>query len=200
MREFQFNRRILGKPERRAFRKQGDALQYRRPTPGRADGAGIANFDLSQLRQLGINPSYTNLYQSDYLGQNCTYISGTITQEAYNGTNVGSGIFGMCISDAYYVPLSLSVIFSGSAGSFSLYINETSIIEFIIPVRDSGAARTGSVTLLVKVRIFYFSLCSFWGNSLTHLTKSFCGVNFEALTTLIFAPLNSPSFISSVSL
>jgi hypothetical protein len=87
----------------------------------------LADFDLSQLRQLGINPSYTSVYQSDYLGQNCTYVSGTITQNAHNGTDTGSGVFGMCISDAYYVPLSLSAIFSGSEGSFSFYVNETSI-------------------------------------------------------------------------
>jgi hypothetical protein len=87
----------------------------------------FANFDLSQLRQFGLNPSYTTVYQSDYLGQNCTYVSGTITQNPYNGTSTGSGVFGMCISDVYYVPLSLSVIFSGTEGSFSFSINETSI-------------------------------------------------------------------------
>ncbi len=81
----------------------------------------VSDFNLSQLRQLGITPSYSSVYQSDYMSQNCTYISGTITQ------GPESGVFGMCISDAYYVPLSLSVILSGSEGSFSFSINETSI-------------------------------------------------------------------------
>ncbi len=87
----------------------------------------ISNFDFYQLSQFGITPSYTDVYQSEYHGQNCTYISGTLAQASSNGTNTGSGIFGMCLSDTYYVPLSLSAIFSGPDGSFSFYMNETSI-------------------------------------------------------------------------
>lgn len=87
----------------------------------------ISNFDLMQLSQFGLTPSYTTVYQSQYLGQNCTYISGTLTQTALNGTNTGSGIFGMCLSNTYYVPLSMAAIFSGSYGSFSFYLNEAAI-------------------------------------------------------------------------
>ncbi len=87
----------------------------------------VSVFDPTQLASYGITPRYTSVYQSEYRGLNCTYLSGTISQVASNGTNEGSGKFGMCLSDQYYVPLSLSAIFSGNAGSFSFYLNETSI-------------------------------------------------------------------------
>lgn len=82
----------------------------------------IANFNLTQLSQGGTTFSYNQVYQSAYRGMPCTYIAGTITMQ-YNG----GGILQMCISNAYYVPLSLSMYIKSNQGSAALTLNETSI-------------------------------------------------------------------------
>lgn len=84
----------------------------------------LANFNLSQLTGNGVMLHYNAVYQSRYNGVPCTYMSGTISDPAVN--NAG-GIFQMCMSDTYYVPLSLSILLSANQKSFSVTINETSI-------------------------------------------------------------------------
>ncbi len=87
----------------------------------------IAKFNLSSLSSLGITLNYLKDYQSTYQGSPCTYISGNMVQLTSNGMTTGTGQFGACMSDSYYVPLSLAVSFGGSAGSVFINLNETSI-------------------------------------------------------------------------
>ncbi len=89
--------------------------------------ANIAKFNLSSLSDLGITLTYTKDYQSSYKGMGCTYIAGNMVQLASNGTSTGTGQFGACISDTYYMPLSLAVTFSSKVGSVFVNLNETSI-------------------------------------------------------------------------
>ena len=77
----------------------------------------------SQLSAYGVGLAFQNEYQSTYEGQPCTYLSGTITQPSQGG----AGVFGMCVSDAYYVPLSMAVHFNNSAETLTAGVNETAI-------------------------------------------------------------------------
>jgi hypothetical protein len=77
----------------------------------------------SQLSAYGIGLTFLNEYQSAYEGQPCTYLSGSITQASQGGT----GVFGMCVSDTYYVPLSLAVHFNNTVGTMTAGVNETAI-------------------------------------------------------------------------
>ena len=87
----------------------------------------IARFNLSSLSSIGIRLNYTKDYQSAYNGAQFTYDSGNMVQLASNGTTTGTGVFGACISDTYYMPLSLAMSFSGSPVSVYINLNETSI-------------------------------------------------------------------------
>jgi hypothetical protein len=77
----------------------------------------------SQLSNYGVGLAFSNEYQSSYDGQPCTYISGNITQASQGG----AGVFGMCISDTYYVPLSLAVHFNNTMATVTAGVNETAI-------------------------------------------------------------------------
>ena len=88
---------------------------------------GVARFNLSSLANQGIRISYAKDYPSTYKGMKCTYVSGNMTQLASNGTVTGSGKFGACISDTYYMPLSLAMSFSAQPASVFINLNETSI-------------------------------------------------------------------------
>jgi hypothetical protein len=88
--------------------------------------SSIAKFNLSSLSSLGAL-NYTKDYQSTYKGSPCTYIAGNMVQTTSNGITTGTGEFGECMSDTYYVPLSFAISFSGSSGSASIDLNETSI-------------------------------------------------------------------------
>ncbi len=86
--------------------------------------AQVANFNLSSMLQgTGINFVYSKVYQTSYHGIPCTYLTGPIE----NSTSAQIGSFQMCISNTYYVPLSLWVSASNSQGSFSMAMNETQI-------------------------------------------------------------------------
>lgn len=87
----------------------------------------IAHFDFSQAQGLGVSMRYNNAYESSYKGMPCTYLNGTLEQIASNGTAIGLGAFGICVSDASYVPLSIAAYLSGNDGSFSVILNETSM-------------------------------------------------------------------------
>lgn len=93
----------------------------------------IANFNLTQLSQGGTTFNYNQVYQSIYRGLPCTYIAGTVKTQ-YNG----GGIFQMCISNAYYVPLSLSMYIKSNQGSAALSLNETSIYNYTSFVATSS--------------------------------------------------------------
>lgn len=84
----------------------------------------LSEFNFSQLSQDGIQLQYNDIYQSTYMGTPCTYIAGTATAQGY-GNN--GGLFQMCVSDVYYVPLSMSIYGSGNGSTFALTINETAI-------------------------------------------------------------------------
>ncbi len=86
------------------------------------DMAKIADFNFSQLEQLGFRFNYNSVYQSMYNGVACTYIAGSISAP---GSGSNGGLFQECLSDVYYVPLSFSLYASGSQGSISLSLNET---------------------------------------------------------------------------
>lgn len=88
------------------------------------DFSQLANFNWSQLTNEGVNLQYQQVYQSTYHGMPCTYIAGTVSA---SGSSSTGGLFQMCMSDVYYVPLSMSLILSGSGKSFSVTVNETSI-------------------------------------------------------------------------
>jgi hypothetical protein len=88
---------------------------------GGVDLSQMYNFDFNQLSHFGINLVYNNSYQSSYRGTPCTVIAGTVSGSA------GNGRFIMCMSDTYYVPLSIGINDTGPSGSFAIFLNETSI-------------------------------------------------------------------------
>jgi len=96
-------------------------------TLGGINIGNIAKFNLSSLSSASIRLNYTKDYQSTYKGMQCTYISGNMVQLASNGTATGTGEFGACISDTYYMPLSLAISFNGKQASVFMNLNETSI-------------------------------------------------------------------------
>lgn len=81
----------------------------------------VADFNLTFLEGQGIQLNYTKDYQSTYHSVPCTYLSGTLSGAS------GSGLFGMCVSDSNYLPLSLAIYFSGKSGSGLLVLNQSSI-------------------------------------------------------------------------
>jgi hypothetical protein len=85
--------------------------------------ADYADSMISQVSNYGVALTFGSEYQSVYEGQPCTYISGNLNESSQGG----AGVFGMCISDAYYVPLSLAVHFSNSAEVLTAGVNETTI-------------------------------------------------------------------------
>jgi hypothetical protein len=87
--------------------------------------SSLAQFNLSILESIGIKINYTNIYQSTYRGIPCTYISGALMQNSSNGTKIGAGSFEMCLSDKYYLPLSISLNFNSKAIAVRTDINET---------------------------------------------------------------------------
>ncbi len=111
-------------------------------------GSGINGFDLtplysfnfSKLQYAGITFAVAQSYQSTYGGEPCTAVLGTL------GGAV-SGRFAMCMSDQYYVPLSIGINASGQGGDFSIVLNETDIgnssvqgVVDTIPYTLSGGA------------------------------------------------------------
>ncbi len=87
----------------------------------------LTRFDLSELGHAGAQLNYQKVYQSTYMGMSCTYMFGNMIQTASNGTTTGTGEFDMCMSDTYYVPLSLSMYFNTQSLSLMFNMNETSI-------------------------------------------------------------------------
>ncbi len=86
----------------------------------------LPNFDFSSmLNFVGLQFDYQTVYQSEYQGVACTYMSGLLQSVAQNGTITNIGTFQMCDSDTYYVPLSFSVAASTSGGSAALTMNAT---------------------------------------------------------------------------
>ncbi len=84
------------------------------------------NFDFAQFSNFGMNFNYVNGYQSTYQGVPCTAIFGTITGSA------GSGHFVMCMSDRYFVPLSIGINFTGQQGDVVIILNETDIGNYSV--------------------------------------------------------------------
>ncbi len=90
-------------------------------TLGSVNLSQMYGFNFNQLGQFGLNFIYNNSYQSAYRGTPCTVVEGTVTGSG------GNGRFIMCMSDTYYVPLSIGINDTGSGGSFAIFLNETSI-------------------------------------------------------------------------
>lgn len=91
--------------------------------------SSMAAFNLSSLASIGVQFNYQKSYQSTYNQMPCTFLSGTLSQPGSNGTT-SEGLFQMCISDIYYLPLSLSMYFNSNQGSGSLSLNESSIGDY----------------------------------------------------------------------
>ncbi|MDE1825811.1 MAG: hypothetical protein KGH61_04680 [Candidatus Micrarchaeota archaeon] len=83
----------------------------------------LTTFNLALLSQFGMQLSYQSPYQSTYNGQGCTFVYGSMSQPQSNGT----GQFQMCISDIYYLPLSIGITLQSSQIKASIMLNETSI-------------------------------------------------------------------------
>ena len=83
----------------------------------------LTTFNLLLLTQSGMQLTYQSPYQSTYNGQACTFVYGSISQPSSNGT----GQFQMCLSDTYYLPLSLGMVFDNNQVKASITLNETSI-------------------------------------------------------------------------
>lgn len=85
----------------------------------------LSDFNFSQLSEDGILLKDNEVYQSEYKGIPCTFIAGTVSAQ---GSGSNGGLFQMCVSDVYYVPLSLSLYATGgSRSTLSLTLNESSI-------------------------------------------------------------------------
>ena len=88
----------------------------------------IAEFNMSQFSKEGLLLNYETIYQSTYKGAPCTYMAGNITNvKSSTGSPLGNGAFEICISDRYYVPVSLSMYLTNSSYRMSANINETYI-------------------------------------------------------------------------
>lgn len=81
----------------------------------------------------GIQFRPNNVYESTYRGEACTFIAGNVLYTAQNGTITNEGAFQMCVSNQYYVPLSLSVNTQSSQASMSVAINETNMTSATNP-------------------------------------------------------------------
>ena len=71
--------------------------------------------------QYGVYVNYTNIYQSEFENQSCTYILGTLSQPSLNGT----GVFSFCLSDSTFLPLTTYTAFKNSQASVYLLLNQT---------------------------------------------------------------------------
>lgn len=78
-------------------------------------------FNLTTLQQYGISINYTTVYQSEYNGEECTYIAGTLSQASMGG----EGHFSTCISDTRNIPLTIYVGIKNTQGTGYLLLNET---------------------------------------------------------------------------
>jgi hypothetical protein len=78
-------------------------------------------FNLTPLQQYGVYANYTTVYQSEYNGEGCTYISGTLSQPSVGG----EGVFDTCISDTLNVPLMVYLSLKNTQGVGYLLLNET---------------------------------------------------------------------------
>jgi hypothetical protein len=77
------------------------------------------------LENYGFILNYTTSYQSEYNELNCTYVAGTLSRSGR-----GQGQFSTCISDTYYAPLIMYILFQNSQGTVYLLLNETSISNY----------------------------------------------------------------------
>lgn len=84
----------------------------------------VSNLEFTQIDQV-TNVNYTSYYQSEWNGMPCTFINGTITplsaSEDWNGT------FQTCISNNYWIPLTMYVYLSAPQGRGHISVNESSI-------------------------------------------------------------------------
>lgn len=83
--------------------------------------ASLTFFRFSQLANVGVNLVYGSARQSSYQGVPCTLINGTLSGTA------GTGTYELCMSDSYYVPLSISMRLDGQYGTFVVILNESSV-------------------------------------------------------------------------
>jgi hypothetical protein len=77
------------------------------------------------LENYGFVLNYTTSYQSEFNELNCTYVAGSLSR-----SSGGNGQFSTCISDTYYVPLTVYVMFQNTQGTVYLSLNETSISNY----------------------------------------------------------------------
>ena len=84
----------------------------------------VSNLEFTQIDQI-TNVNYTTYYQSEWNGLPCTFINGTITP--LNQSQDWNGTFQTCISNNYWIPLTLYVYLSNPQGRGHLSVNETSI-------------------------------------------------------------------------
>lgn len=90
------------------------------------DMSQLAEFNFTQLQNLGFGMKYDEIYQSSYDGVACTYLHANLTS-VVNGTTKKTGTLQLCLSDQNYLPLSISANLTNSKGSFYLVANETSL-------------------------------------------------------------------------
>jgi len=84
----------------------------------------VSNLEFTQIDQI-TNVNYTTYYQSEWNGLPCTFINGTITP--LNRSQDWSGLFQTCISNNYWIPLTMYIFLNSSQGRGHLSVNETSL-------------------------------------------------------------------------
>lgn len=84
----------------------------------------VSNLEFTQIDQI-TNVNYTNYYQSEWNGMACTFINGTITP--LNQSQDWQGLFQTCISNNYWIPLTMYIYLYNSQGRGHMSVNETSI-------------------------------------------------------------------------
>ncbi|MDE1810731.1 MAG: hypothetical protein KGH66_01685 [Candidatus Micrarchaeota archaeon] len=84
----------------------------------------VSNLEFTQIDQI-TNVNYTSYYQSEWNGMACTFINGTITP--LNQSQNWDGVFQTCISNNYWIPLTMYIYLNDSQGRGHMSVNETSI-------------------------------------------------------------------------
>jgi hypothetical protein len=72
----------------------------------------------------GFTMNFSSEYQSSYNGTPCTYLAGTMER---GGAQPANGTFGTCVSDKYYLPLTLAAVLDNGAGTVTISLNATEI-------------------------------------------------------------------------
>lgn len=84
----------------------------------------VSNLEFTQIDRI-TNVNYTDYYQSEWNGLPCTFINGTITP--LNSSQDWDGLFQTCISNNYWIPLTMYIFLNSSQGRGHMSVNETSL-------------------------------------------------------------------------